>query len=193
VLDPASQARLEAILHALDRVRLLRQIQTLQDALWRHAVLPPSAMAGQLPPDAVRFDVSACSTTGEGAAAAEEQDELRATDHHRRRYRRTPRKLGPRTYRTRPDPFAGVWDEVRQGLEAQPERTAKAAFQALRQRHPGQFPDAQLRTLQRRVQAWRASVLIAFDDQWLQDEMLTDHNIPVPLRAVAMAPTASVG
>jgi hypothetical protein len=192
VLDAATQARLERIVHALDPVRLLRQIQTLQDALWRHAILPPSAMAGQPTPDAVRFDVGVCSMAEAGEAAAEEQGSRTGTEP-RRRYRRAPRKLGPRTYRTRPDPFAAVWDEVRQELEAQPERTAKAAFQALQRRYPGQFPDVQLRTLQRRVQVWRASVIVAFDDQWLGEELLTDQIIPVPLRAVTLASTAAPG
>ncbi len=191
VLDASTQARLERIAQALDPVRLLRQIQTLQDALWRHAILPPSAMAGQPPPDAVRFDVGACSMADAGEVTAEEQDRRTGTEPHRR-YRRTPRKLGPRTYRTRPDPFAPVWDEVRQELEAQPERTAKAAFQALQQRYPGQFPDIQLRTLQRRVQAWRASVIVAFDDQWLREDVFTERVVPTPLRAVAIASAAAV-
>jgi len=98
--------------------------------------------------------------------------------------------LGPRTYRTRPDPFAAVWDEVQQELAGDPERTAKAAFHALQQRYPGQFPDMQLRTLQRRVQAWRASVIIAFDDQGLREAVLTDQVGPAPLRAIAMSTAA---
>jgi hypothetical protein len=94
VLDLSTQARLERIAHAVGPVRLLRQIQTLQDALWRHAILPPSAMAGQPTPDAVRFDVSACSTADVGDASSEERDDLLGTSQRRRRYRRTPRKLG---------------------------------------------------------------------------------------------------
>jgi hypothetical protein len=133
VLDHPTQDRLKAIAAALDPVRLLRQIQTLQDALRRHAILPPSAMAAQPPlANAVRFDVQACGLADAGAAPTEEWDDLTGVEQRRRRYRRTPRKLGPRTYRTRPEPFAGVWEEIRQELEAQPERTAKAAFQALK-------------------------------------------------------------
>jgi hypothetical protein len=187
VLEPTTQAHLERIAHALDPVRLLRQIQTLQDALWRHAILPPSAMAAHTTPDAVRFDVGACSTADDGDASIEERNDLGGTPQRRRRYRRAPRKLGPRTYRTRPDPFAAVWDEIRQELEAQPERTAKAAFQALQQRSPGQFPDVQLRTLQRRVQRWRASVLVAFEEHWLDAEVPATA-MPAPaLRAVVIS------
>ena len=194
VLDGPTQDRLDAIAEALDPVRLLRQIQTLQDALWRHAILPPSAMAAHpAPTDAIRFDLQACGGAADGAASTGEVDEPTAADQRRRRYRRTPRKLGPRTYRTRPDPFADVWDEVQAVLEAQPEHTAKAAFQVLQRRYPGRFPDVQLRTLQRRVQAWRASVIVAFDDQWLRDDLLADAGAPMSLRAVAVASAAAAG
>ena len=109
VLDDPTRGRLEAIIEALDPVRLLRQMQTLQDALWRHAILPPSAMAAQSPlANAVRFDVQTCGLADAGAAPREAGDDLSGVEQRRRRYRRTPRTLGPRTYRTRPDPFAGV-------------------------------------------------------------------------------------
>ena len=38
VLDAASQRRLKAVYRALDPVRLLHQLETLQEALWRHAL-----------------------------------------------------------------------------------------------------------------------------------------------------------
>ena len=60
------------------------------------------------------------------------------------------------TWRTRPDPFTEVWDEVRVLLEANPGLEAKTLFEDLQRRYPGRFADGQLRTLQRRVKAWRA-------------------------------------
>jgi hypothetical protein len=191
VLDAPTRTRLEAVRDALDPVRLLHQLQTLQDALWQHASVVPSASATTpVTREAVRFDAHACSIDEGSARATEDPEALSGAGPHRR-YRRTPRRLGPRTYRTRPDPFAAVWDEVQQELAGDPERTAKAAFHALQQHYPGQFPDVQLRTLQRRVQAWRASVIIAFDDQWLRDEVLTDQVGPAPLRALAMSTAAA--
>ena len=62
----------------------------------------------------------------------------------------------PHTWRTRPDPFAEVWDEVRGLLEDNPGLEAKTVFEDLQRRAPGKFSDGQLRTLQRRVKAWRA-------------------------------------
>ena len=76
-----------------------------------------------------------------------------------RRYRRTKKPRGPRTWRTREDPFADVWSELRLQLELNPAQTAKDLLQDLKKRRPGQFREAQLRTLQRRVREWRLQQL----------------------------------
>jgi len=62
----------------------------------------------------------------------------------------------PRQYRTRIDPFAGVWGEVEQLLERDASVEAKTIFDYLCRQHPEQFQEMQLRTLQRRVKRWRA-------------------------------------
>ena len=62
-----------------------------------------------------------------------------------------------RAWRTRPDPFTEVWEEVRQLVEANPGLEAKTLFEALQREHPGRFADGQLRTLQRRLKHWRAT------------------------------------
>jgi len=61
-----------------------------------------------------------------------------------------------RTWRTRTDPFAAVWDEIREQIAANPGLEAKTVFEALQRKHPGDFADGQLRTLQRRLKQWRA-------------------------------------
>ena len=61
------------------------------------------------------------------------------------------------TWRTRADSFEDVWDEVRGKLEIFPRLEAKTLFEFLQREYPGQFTDGQLRTLQRRVKAWRAN------------------------------------
>jgi hypothetical protein len=63
----------------------------------------------------------------------------------------------PHTWRTRKDPFQEVWPWCREQLELNWRLEAKALFGALQRRHPGRFRDGQLRTLQRRVKAWRAT------------------------------------
>jgi hypothetical protein len=59
--------------------------------------------------------------------------------------------------RTRPDPFAKVWGEIRELLEVNAGLEAKTVFEYLQRSSPGEFADGQLRTLQRRVKSWRAT------------------------------------
>jgi hypothetical protein len=62
----------------------------------------------------------------------------------------------PHTWRTREDPFAAVWEELRTLLEVNPGLQAKTLFAYLQRRYPGRFEDGQLRTLQRKLKTWRA-------------------------------------
>jgi len=144
-------------------------------------------------PPEVRFSPTGCgvgaslaTTDGcPGAAGTTGQDALLSlAERPKRKYRRTKKAQEPRWWRTRPDPFATVRAEVTQWLSANPERTAKSVFVDLQQHYPGQFPHAQLRTLQRRVQAWRAQAILAFDDQWLQEEVLVGPVVAPALRAI---------
>jgi len=77
-----------------------------------------------------------------------------------RKYRRAgqlPSQLkAGHTWRTRSDPFQGVWDELRPLLETNPGLQAKTLFDYLQRRYPGRFQEGQLRTLQRQLKAWRA-------------------------------------
>jgi transposase InsO family protein len=63
----------------------------------------------------------------------------------------------PRPWRTREDPFAEDWPEVEAQLVLTPELEAKTLFEALVEKHPGRYEEGQLRTLQRRIQQWRAA------------------------------------
>ncbi|MDY0059646.1 MAG: IS21 family transposase [Myxococcota bacterium] len=64
-----------------------------------------------------------------------------------------------RSWRTRPDPFAEVWaKEVVPILEQDKDGAVQATtlIELLVDKHPGEFQPGQVRTLQRRVQEWRA-------------------------------------
>ena len=65
-------------------------------------------------------------------------------------------RKSPRNYRTRVDPFAEVWDEIEQMLQAEPRLKAKTLFDDLQRRYPGRFEDSARRTFERRVANWRA-------------------------------------
>lgn len=62
----------------------------------------------------------------------------------------------PRTWRTRRDPFEDVWPEIDALLKQDGGLEAKTIFMELERRYPGRFAPGQLRTLQRRVHAWKA-------------------------------------
>jgi hypothetical protein len=65
----------------------------------------------------------------------------------------------PRSWRTRPDPFASVWaTEIEPRLVADTDGRLQAltVFEWLCERYPDRFQPGQLRTLQRRVRDWRA-------------------------------------
>ncbi len=74
------------------------------------------------------------------------------------------RKLGklpsevkvPHTWRTRADPFADDWEQVKARLQDAPEPEAKALFEHLMEQRPEVFHLGHLRTFQRRVRQWRA-------------------------------------
>ena len=61
----------------------------------------------------------------------------------------------PRTWRTRPDPFEGVWCDVLSWLQEDPDASAVVLLGRLQEAEPDRFSRAHLRTLQRRVQQWR--------------------------------------
>jgi transposase len=77
-----------------------------------------------------------------------------------RKYRKAeklPRELArEHDWRTRPDPFEGVWVQVQALLEGAPGLQAKTIFEEIQRLHPGRFPDGQIRTLQRRIRDWKA-------------------------------------
>ncbi|RQQ66767.1 IS21 family transposase [Burkholderia stagnalis] len=68
-----------------------------------------------------------------------------------------PSQKPPRTWRTRPDLFADVWDsEVVPLLRHVPRLKAVTLLAKLQEAHPDRFPDSMRRTLERRVNQWRA-------------------------------------
>jgi hypothetical protein len=90
-----------------------------------------------------------------------------------------------RDYRTRPDPFESVWPEILLWLQQEPEATAKSLIERLQQQFPGRFPDGQLRTLPRRVKAWRKGVARTLVHACIDGDQARDQ--PVVVGAEGMA------
>jgi hypothetical protein len=129
-------------LAALDPVRLLSEIREAQRVLAQLEVGVAQAEAAQSPAELSGFVTSLSTVWRDG--------EVRPT--HRKR------SNGPRTYRTRVDPFEAVWPQVQQWLNERPDANAKELFLRLQESMAGAFAPGQLRTLQRRVKQWRSEI-----------------------------------
>ena len=121
----------------LDPVALLRSIREAQSAM--AAMSSPQLQGAPHSESIDRFLARLPSLWQQG--------EARPT--HKARVR------PPRHWRTRKDPFEGVWCDVLLWLQKDPDTNAKDLLAKLREAYPGRFGDAHLRTLQRRVKDWR--------------------------------------
>ena len=142
-LNRKSSGAIQSKWKRLDPVIRLKQLEELQDEFWKYANRVPERILDPAIPlrDAEKII--------EGQTAEP------------RRYRKTKKA---RYWRTREDPFAGVWREIRLRLEVNPAQTAKDLFEDLQMRHPGEFHSGQLRTMQRRVREWRRQHLYRLSD-----------------------------
>jgi hypothetical protein len=150
--------RLRDSYQGLDPIALLKELERLQDQFWEHAH-KSDATATSL----VATTESPGPTVDIPKPAIVEKIyspyPSKAPEGSPRTYRRTRKPSVPRTWRTRKDPFVDVWGQIQLQLDLDPSRTAKELFLELRQRHPGQFLDGQLRTLQRRIKQRRREQL----------------------------------
>ncbi len=68
-----------------------------------------------------------------------------------------PGRKRKRYWRTRPDPFADIWEsEIVPLLKKNPQLTPITLFEKLQKDNPGEYQDSNLRTFQRRVSEWKA-------------------------------------
>jgi len=170
ILSIEKQTNLMKIFDSLDPIILLHQIRKIQDALWQHAV--EEKLDSKETKAAVHFNVNKCISPIQKNIKSPTNLLSRHKGNEKRHYRRTKKVKAPRTWRTRKNPFGNVWDEVCRWLNDRPDRTAKSIFKELQQRHPGEYKDGQLRTLQRHVKVWRSEAILTFDYEWMQDELL---------------------
>lgn len=131
--------RLRGVATTLDPLRLLDEIRTMQHHL--------AALASGGTPHVAAHREADLDEFLRGLATAWRDGEVRPT------HQTSPKPR--RDWRTRADPFDAVWPQLRGWLAVAPDRTAIDLLTQLQQENPGAFPDTQLRTLQRRVKAWR--------------------------------------
>jgi hypothetical protein len=140
-LDPGIKEKLKAQFLALDPVRLLQEIRLAQQTLSDIAAHGVSTEVVAGTPDIADFVISLASAWKDGEA--------------RPTHRKQPN--AKHWWRTRVDPFADAWPVVEGWLIAEPAVSAKTLMERLATMIPDAYASkAQLRTLQRRVKAWRA-------------------------------------
>lgn len=140
-VDDAVKQRLREQFAGLDPVRLLRDIRSAQQAI--------SELAARGSREASSNPATDLAAFLSGLRSAWKDGEVRPT-HGK------PSST-PRWWRTRQDPFADAWPLVEGWLIAEPTATAKELLARLVAMLPEVYAGkAQLRTLQRRIQAWRA-------------------------------------
>src|SRR5947208_12863559 len=89
-------------------------------------------------------------------AAARAGMSLRTLRRYERRGKLPSQFQEPRTYRTRPSPFAEDWPWIASQLKRDPALQGTTLFGLLKELRPGHYQASQLRTLHRQIAAWRA-------------------------------------
>ena len=131
------RARVNEMSARLDPVILLRDIRAMQERL---ATLADAPASGSPAAPSIELFLASLRTAWKDGAA-------RPTD-------RPPVKA--KRERRRPDPLVEVTPLLRQWFDAEPWRTGSELLAKLQVEHPGSYPDSLLRTLQRRLKAWRS-------------------------------------
>ena len=156
--------RLRSEYRRLDPVDLLSKIEELQDELWSHAhrqISMRSNRSNNTPNDlrAIR------SASGDGAESYSDHGllpELTIAEEPKRTYRKSKRKRKKAKvhwWKSHPDAFEGDWTQITSWLEETPYLAVTIILDRLRAAHPLKYHNNKLRTLQRRVKAWRLEQL----------------------------------
>ena len=143
---------------SLDPLKLLNELEHLQDQFWAYAYKKTDSSAASSQHKSVEQN----AIFNESIIVAPPIPNLEAPGMRlksSRTYRRSGKPQVPHTWRTRKDPFADVWGQVQLQVDIDPSRTGKELLLELQQRYPGKFSDGQLRTLQRRVKQRRREQL----------------------------------
>ena len=175
ICGEAVKEALIVLWEAADRIcgkRLKMLLPQLMEAMERHKHLrlEQEVRAQLLAMSSATIDRHLCSVREHAYGGRKKRTALnRVRKMVRPTHRRQP-KPG-RWWRTREDPFAEVLPVLLGWLEERPDLEAKEMLTRLQASGFGEFPDGQLRTLQRRVRLWRMRIV-------QQLVYGTDHSVP---------------
>jgi len=133
------RARLHETFASLDPVTLLRDIRSTQERLAALTDAEPVGNTGAISQPIEIFLESLRTAWKDGGARPTDRPIVKA-------------KRG----RRRPDPLIRATPDLRKWFEAEPWRTSSELLARLQAEYPGVYPRKLLRTLQRRLKAWRS-------------------------------------
>ncbi|MEJ2480815.1 MAG: ISNCY family transposase [Acidihalobacter sp.] len=134
-----ARIRLQETFASLDPVLLLREIRAAQQRLVALTDHEPVANRGATEQSIDLFLASLRTAWKDGGVRPTDRPIVKA-------------KRG----RRRPDPLIRVTPDLRKWFEAEPWRTSSELLARLQSEYPGVYPQKLLRTLQRRLKAWRS-------------------------------------
>ena len=184
VLPAQKRQELTEVAQALDPIRLLHQLEQLQQAVFRCAVGCPPFLSSPLSDPLHVFSVERCTSgklPDEGSFRTSGGLESLYREQERRK-----RVLGWR--RTHKDPFAGEWEQIFSWLVANPERSSGDIFRELQRRSPGRYQPLQIRTLQRGMRRIRVQLLATREEQWQEEVIQGPFSSPIFSRCSASLP-----
>src|SRR5207244_2816788 len=153
---------LTEVADALDPIRLLHQLEQLQQAVFRCAVGCSPFISSPLSDPLYVFSVEQC-TAGKFPDEGSFPNPAAGLESLYREQERRKRVLGWR--RTHKDPFEGEWEQITSWLVANPERSSGDIFRELQRLSPGRYQPLQIRTLQRGRRKIRAYLLETLEDE----------------------------
>lgn len=143
-IPTATKDRLQVLFKEMDPVALFREIRRCQNDLEKLEFADP-----------VAEDSNESKSEPAEEPTKDVREELSSSLKWPRKKHIRTKHSKPRTWRTRPDPFASVESDIVLAIQVNPDLNAKQLFKQLQEEHPGMFKGNEVRTLRRRVAAVR--------------------------------------
>ena len=116
---------------------------TCRYVLWQHAIAPTLANERTPPASTLPFSVQLCSEEQVPAYGITASAPSLLKKERRRKYQKSGR---PHDWRTREDPYEGLWEQITAFLVANPDRTGIDIFHELQRLYPGRYRPTRVRT-----------------------------------------------
>jgi hypothetical protein len=182
-MPEAIKLKLKKEYEELNPIKLLNDLEELQNNFWQYAWKPGAVKA--LTNDIVNKDeILAKPKAVEVTPSANPELAMQNINPEIRRYRKTKKtrnELKPRAWRTRKDPFEQEWSIIKINLSLNPELTAKDLLQNLTKANGESFNMSHLRTMQRRMANWRTQQIninqekILNENEGTQDDAIKNY------------------